>query len=85
MCGALVFVAATQEMASDHQALETRDLSPWVPQDYNNLRDCSSGRLPLPRHCTDSRLTPTPSLSEKHYLLVQELQPAGQASGLAHF
>ena len=47
------------------------------------IRKTVLGRLLPPGHSTHNRLKHTPSLSvKKAYLLVLELQPEGQVSGL---
>lgn len=48
-----------------------------------SIRAAVLGRLQSSRHCTDSGLRHTPSLSVKVTLLVLKLQTEGQASGWA--
>ena len=83
MFGDPVFVAATQGKPSDHLALEAGGLVFLGPMGLT-IGETVLGRLPLPGHCTDSKLKHTPRLSEKEaYMLVQELWSEGQVSGLA--
>ena len=57
------------------------DLCSWSPW-YCNSREFLTV---IPRHCSESRLKYTPSLSVKEaYPLVPELWPEGWASNLAH-
>lgn len=58
-------------------------LHSWVPWEITIGE--GSWQTTTPRHCIDSRLKCIPSLSVKEgSLLVQELGPEVQASGLAH-
>ena len=78
------FAAAAQGIPLDHLALGA-------------MRTCIAGCmelkqmetviccLPTPRYCVDNRLKYTTSLNVKEaYLLILELWPEGQASGLAY-
>ena len=72
----LVFAAATQGTLFDCLALESREAC--VPGSHATVTigETVLGRLPLPEHCTDSRLKHTPRFSEKEAdLLIQELWP----------
>lgn len=56
----------------------------WVPPDYNNQKDHFKQTVTTEHH-TDNRLKCIPRLFVKNtYLLVLELQPEGQTSGLPH-
>lgn len=69
-------------MPLERLALVSRDS--WVPWGCNNRKD-SPWQAITPRHKTNSRLKHTSSRFVKEaYLLVLELQPEGQDSGLAH-
>ena len=81
----LVFAAAALGMPLDCLALVAR----WacVPGSHKTvtIREIVVGRLTPPKHCTDRRLKRILSFFVKEgYLLVPELLPEWQASGLAH-
>lgn len=83
--GALVFAADAQGISLD--CLTLVGAGDDVPRSHRivTIREGVLGRLPSPGHCTDSGLKHSPSLSVKEaYLLVLELWPQGQASGMKH-
>lgn len=83
--GALVFMATAQGIPLDHLALVAR--GSCVPDSHwmVTIGEAVLGWLPPPEDCTDGRLKHTPSLFGKEaYLLVLELLPYEQTSGLAH-
>lgn len=90
--GALIFKATTQGMPFDHLALEDKgSLSSWFHGAIKIKETAFGWLLPL-RHCTDSRLKhsvsvtlslPSVSVKEVH-LFVQEHWPERQVSGLTH-
>ena len=78
-------MTGTQGTFLDHLVLEAREIC--VPGSHATviIRETTPGRLPHLGSCTDSRLKYTPSLSMKDpLLLVLELQPLRQVSGLAY-
>ena len=77
-----VFAAVTQGMPLDHLARGA-----CIPGSHRTVTiiEIVLRRLPSLGYCIDSTLKHTPILFVKvAYLLIQELQPWGQASGLAH-
>lgn len=75
---------STYETPVDFPALRARASIPGL---YGSItiRKTILGRLPPLRHGIDSRLKYTPSIPvKKNNLLVLELQPEGQVSGLSH-
>ena len=85
MSGAFVFVVAPQGMPLDCLVLmASRACFPEFHGMVIN-REMVLGKLPLPRHCADSRLKHIPSLYViEVYLLLLALQPGEQASTLSH-
>lgn len=84
MPSVLVFAAAAQKTSLDLMALEARGAC--IPGSYGTviIRQTFLSWLPRPRVLTDKRLKHTLSLSLKEaYVLVPELWPDGQASGVA--
>ena len=72
-------------MPLDHLALVAREACVLGSQKIVTIREKVLNRLQTPGHCTDNRLKENPSLFvNKACLLLLELQPKGQASGLAH-
>lgn len=68
-------MAATEGTPLDHLDLKARGACDLGTHEIVTIRGTILGRLPLPGHCTDSRLKHVPSVSEKEAYVIQELWP----------